>query len=378
MTRGYIVILEGKKIKRVVYSNSDSYFCTEETLPAGLVLKAMIQEDVLAELNKRLDKQVEAGHFEEEDFFKNNDEYKFYIKTKENEEDFFVDYVYEYNVKTKKLTVYYFGKKKIQFSKNDVDYMKYLFEKDTFKEAFSYNEDTLMYENDYYKPFISFMKEKKSITEIDSLARELIAKHNISINYYSVADCFGKYHYKKTVNIHDNKGKVIHSFEFCVAPIDSYSCFDNSEPPKYYQMNIQLPYIRSNIFYTYLKPNKFRPTYYSEKTLKKAFIEYLKDEKVQEELIKAVPLYKIYEKYNKDFLTLWENIKGMQNKEKLLEVLNEERESFIIELNKALKPFEKDTFSNMLRKNGNIFSADKVRDKLLDKWDNTIRHCKTH
>ncbi|MGN8831713.1 hypothetical protein ACTNDZ_04010 [Selenomonas montiformis] len=70
-----------KKIKRLVYSNSDSYFCKDENLPAGLVLKAMQSEDVLAELNKRMDELVKSEYLAEEDFFKEDDENKFYIKT---------------------------------------------------------------------------------------------------------------------------------------------------------------------------------------------------------------------------------------------------------------------------------------------------------
>lgn len=327
MTRWYIVILNEKKIKRLVYSNSDSYFCKDENLPAGLVLKAMQSEDILAELNKRMDELVKSEYLTEEDFFKEDDENKFYIKTKKNEENFFVDYVYEYNIKTKKLTVYCFGKKKIQFTKNDIEYMDYLFGDNTFDQEFSYNEDTLKYDNDSDNIFTSFMKERRPIAEIESQSKGLIAKHRISIEWYNTADCFGPYHYKKSVNIHDNDGKIIHTFKFCVAPLDNYSSFVNSTPPKEYQMNIQLPYCRSNIFY--VKKNGYRPSYYSKKALEKTFIEYyIKNKNVQEELIKAVPLYKIYKKYHEDFTTLLEKVEVLNNKEEQLEVLRKEKAPF--------------------------------------------------
>ena len=231
-----------------------------------------------------MDELVKIEYLTEEDFFKEDDENKFYIKTKKNEENFFVDYVYEYNIKTKKLTVYCFGKKKIQF-------------------------------------------------------------------------------------IHDNDGKIIHTFKFCVAPIDNYSSFVNSTPPKEYQMNIQLPYCRSNIFY--VKKNGYRPSYYSKKALEKTFIEYyIKNKNVQEKLIKAVPLYKIYKKYHEDFTTLLKKVEVLNNKEEQLEVLRKEKAPFLSQLNKALEPFEKVTFDHMMRKHKNNFSAEKVRSELMNDWHN--------
>ena len=360
MTRGYIVIIDGKKIVRMLYSNSDSYFTTNEDLTAGVVLKAMASDDFINTLNTLAKKELERGYFEEVTDFEPED--KFYIRTTNSKENFFVDYVYEYNVRNKKLTIYRFGRKMLQFTKDDIEYMAYIFSNSNdFFSAFALDEKTCKYDSKLWvKAFKSFMKERIPIAEIENKVKELVKKNRVVVEIGNIVD-YSKNGFKKQVVIYDEQGN---------RQFEHYFCFSSFFKDGDYEMAIQLPYCRVSLIST--KRNGYRVSYYSRHGIQKAFLEYIKNPLVQKELINAVPLFEIYRKFAEEFKGILKSAEAMNdNKEEKIKFLEDKRNDTTARFMEELTPFKELTFSNMMCGRGH-FSVDCLEREFASKWDNVF------
>lgn len=361
MTRGYIVIINGKKIVRMLYSNSDSYFTANEDLTAGVVLKAMASNDFVDTLNELAKKELEREYFEEVTDFEPED--KFYIRTANNENNFFVDYVYEYNVHNKKLTIYNYGRKMLQFTKDDIEYMAYIFSNSNdFFSAFAFDEKTCQYDSKLWvKKFKSFIKTRMPIAEIENKVKELVKKNRVVVGLGNIID-YSKYGFKKQVAIYDEQGNRQFDHYFCFS-----SFFDNG---KDYEMAIQLPYYRVSLIFA--KRNGHRISYYSRNGIQKAFLEYIKNPLVQKELINAVPLFEIYRKFAEEFDEILKSAEAMDgSKEEKIKFLEDKRKDTTARFRKELTPFKELTFSNMMCGRGH-FSVDYLEKEFVSKWDNAF------
>ena len=276
MTRGYIVIKKGRKIIDIWYANSDCYFDAEnENLMCFNVLKAFKAENTAEYLRQNIKDICNI-----EDVEKPNN--LFYIRTKANKNNFFVDYVYEFDEKTKVLTIYKYGRKKFTFKKEDFKYFDYLVKNNNeIFEAFAYDEKTLSYVADWEKLYMNFVKNKVPFAEIDKEMKERKSKISVILDFYYHADVFDSYHFKKRAEIMKN-GEKLGEIYFCFSP-DSSTYLYTHEKPKKYEIYVQFPNLRIG-FITAFKG--------SLKTMEKKLIERLKDPIMVEKLQYVAPMFK--------------------------------------------------------------------------------------
>lgn len=275
MTRGYIVIKKGRKIIDIWYANSDCYFDAEnENLMCFNVVKAFKAENTAEYLRQNIKDICNIEDVEKPDNL-------FYIKTKANKNNFFVDYVYEFDERTEILTIYNYGRKTFVFKKDEIKYLDYLIKNhNEIYDAFAYDEKTLSNIADWEKQYMDFVKNKVSFAEIDKEIKERKSKISVLLDFYYHADVFDCYHCKKRATIMKN-GEKLGEIYFCFSPVGTY--LYTHEKPKKYEIYVQFPNLRIG-FITAFKG--------SRKTMEKKLIERLKDPIMVEKLQYVAPMFK--------------------------------------------------------------------------------------
>lgn len=241
MTRGYVVILNNSKIEKAGYSNSDSYFSW-----LGVKVIDAIKKNTLSEFVDELIKDYPDEL--------TNINFSWYRKTKENKDDWFVDYVYEYDTKKKKLTIYYYGTKALTFKiPEDLEVIDYIFNNyDEIWKKLSYNDEKLDYSNDDYKKLRQMQKEGR-LTAAEIKKECNAVKNDIIFEFGRICDCWPD-SYKKVIRDEQTGRRM----EFAISK--------NSYNDKY-RIVIQLPYVRNSILKEFGSP----------KTAEKTLIEFVRN-----------------------------------------------------------------------------------------------------
>jgi len=275
MTRGYVVIIKNGKIVKVAYSNSDSYFSN-----LGLdVLKAFQTRNDFG-FEKLIDKMNDYENYQKdiEGF-----DFCWYNKTKLSQEnDFYCDYTYEYNITKDTVTIYYYGKKNITITEDNFKLAEYVFnnnQKVSF--ALQFDEESLTCSEKYFKELTKYFKSNISIEDFEKIIEEKYNKTNWYLSSYKCIDVW-KDSYKKTLYHKDNKSKL----EFVISK-NSYA------NKKEYRIYICTPFIRlsfnNNIFT-------------SEKKLMENLVRQIKAN--DNKLLETYKCFKLYEKYYDKFKTI--------------------------------------------------------------------------
>jgi len=242
MTRGYVVLLIGGKLYKVVESYSDSYLSNLGLQVLSLFEKHKLEEALnnvqpIYEPKEELSTDDAIDLIWEKDNFKSynsvNGTMDWFITNKNSANDYFYDYSYIYDTKKDVLKVYYYGKILFTIHREEIPFYKYLFENENkLYPAIVYDEKICSLNKDWEKEIRKFCKNNNSIDAIDSFINNF--KPKIYIINYKITDCWDN-SYKKEIRDIDNDS-VIATFII------------SKNYKKGYNLCIQYPYIRDYVF----------------------------------------------------------------------------------------------------------------------------------
>lgn len=243
MTEGYVLITKGKTILDAMYSRSDSY-------PSYLGIKVI---DAICE--NRITRFID-------DYKKETPEYNavgvgikrsWYIKTKESKQNFFIDYVYEYNFSNNVLTVFQYGKKLFTIPHDKLSFYKALFEANKLWEELTYDYDTLACTKNYEKELKKFLEKSPTVEDIKEIKDSFNPAFTLSIS--KCRDVWADTYIKTLTNHRTHKS------------ISFYICKDTKRG---YSIYIQTPFLRKQLTLS-------EQTYYkSEKKILSVLITHIK------------------------------------------------------------------------------------------------------
>ena len=246
MTRGFIVLMKNGKILKIVESYGDSYLSG-----LGLNVLDIFEQNRFEEAFKDiLPVDLEDGY---------NDDCEIapisvvlgeattdkplkscaltkdgLIASKNNENSYFYNYSYIYDISKDILKVYYYGNLYLTIKREDIPFYRYFIAKDELYKELSYDEKTCALSKDYIKEVKKFLKTNPTIEDIDNIVNNFKVKLFISTG--KIADCWGNGSYKKVIT--DTNYNEVATF---IVSKESWS--------KKWHLSIQLPFIRNTIFY---------------------------------------------------------------------------------------------------------------------------------
>lgn len=145
MTRGTVILKNGKKFIALGYSNSDSYPSGE----IGQMLVKALSNSSDGETVQIIKNYIGGLQKKEEEFSKDCMESlqeigeAFYNKKAAAKaglnDGYYYDYSYVYDIKTRKLQVFYYGKLEYSFKKEDFPFLKLVVENDELLYFFRYD-----------------------------------------------------------------------------------------------------------------------------------------------------------------------------------------------------------------------------------------------
>lgn len=165
-TRGYVTLIDKQKnILSACYLSSDAY-------PSyyGLeVLDALQQGQLSAYIDRMLTKYPADKDMVE------NIKRSWYIKRKETKNDYFVDYVYEFDCAAEKLNMYYFGEKKLTIPVGDIPFYHQLFDlDDALVIPIRFDPVSCMLKKDFYTELRRLLQNGATIEDLQKRSREPI------------------------------------------------------------------------------------------------------------------------------------------------------------------------------------------------------------
>ena len=160
-TRGYLIILDAnKKIAMSAYHGSDSY-------PSYLGLQVLdaIESDTFPQFVDQI-----RNKYPDDLEMVEGIQRTWYIKGKENENDFFQDYAYEYEINKQRLNIFHFGTKALTITKDQIPLFRYLFEQeDKLYYPLALNDKTQTLSKDFYKELRSLVHSGATIQDFQSI-----------------------------------------------------------------------------------------------------------------------------------------------------------------------------------------------------------------
>lgn len=160
-TRGYVTILDEKKnIALAAYSNSDSY-------PSNLGVQVLesIEKGELAQLIGEMRSEVP----EDIEMVKGIQR-SWYIKSKDNKDDFFNDYAYEYESASGNLNIYHYGDKALAFKPDQFPLSKFIFEHEyELYCPLILDEKSMSLKKDFYKEVRAMLRSGASETDFQAV-----------------------------------------------------------------------------------------------------------------------------------------------------------------------------------------------------------------
>ena len=220
-TRGYLTVIDGKKnILSSAFFPSDAY-------PSYLGLQVL---DAFKESGFiQLVDQINEDHPDEKIMLEGLRR-DWYVKGKDNKEEFFHDYAYEFNSEKGELTVFHFGDKALSIRHDQIPLFQFIFEhEDQLYVPLCLDEKTMTLKKDFYREIRAMIKagadEKAFQEKIDQDANLLYMDRGRLVDSWNRnTGSFNK-------NIHTTNGD---SLKFCVS--ESFG--------KYY-LYVQTPFIRA-------------------------------------------------------------------------------------------------------------------------------------
>jgi hypothetical protein len=156
MTRGYVVIFNGKEITSAMYHNSDSYLSY-----LGLIVLEHFKNDSLLEFINEYNK--ENPDYKEDIDGINMD---WLIKDKKTSGGYYVDYAYVYDSSKKTLTIYNYGDLAFKIKSTDYEIAKFVFENDyALYKKWAFDKTKLEYMSDNYKIFRAMLRRNALLQE---------------------------------------------------------------------------------------------------------------------------------------------------------------------------------------------------------------------
>ena len=224
MTRGYVIVKRGRKIKVAYRFPSDAYPCGSGDSYCGIVAAAFRSDNFLEHITNALEDEVEQGIGTTLEPELTRD---WYVCTSKNDTQVFDDYAYEYDEAKDTLTIYYFGDKAFVFTREQIPYMDYLFGvgKDEgcrfyhrVLAGLCYDFNKLSFFGDVAlcgKVFMSLMNGGATIDEIEATVARTLKTARIEVHGGRIIDhkpeSFGK-----TVSLLDDDGDSKHDFTFII------------------------------------------------------------------------------------------------------------------------------------------------------------------
>lgn len=193
MTRGFVVITDGKNITKAMYNNADSYLSGLGVL----VLEAMKHRRI----SEFIDEKAEPEDAEMIEGISMD----WIIKTEANKNEFFQDYAYVYNEKKDTLTVYNYGDLAFKITRDDIPVCEYVFEHDNdLYDRWAFDKNRLEYVEDTYKKFRSMLRSHAALSDYEALVATKVdsfyLEHGREVEHYGSKD-----YYKRVVDIDTNK-----------------------------------------------------------------------------------------------------------------------------------------------------------------------------
>lgn len=278
MTRGFIVLASGKKIIRAAEINSDAYLSH-----CGVQILDAFEKDTVSEF---IDNELRSKWLDTTDLA--DFTWDWVIRSKDNGDNFFLDYSYVCDIKKNTLTVYYFGENLLTVHHEDIPLYRFIFEKDNeLYRALSWDEEKWAHVKDYRKELKKLLKNLQGETSESMLAifKALIDGYQDplfvmpDLRYKDVSRCwYGKDMYRVHIasGDHSNCG-----FEIFV--MKAYGTIDAV---------VQLPWCRRLL----LKASSFQK-------MNNAITNLVRHN--QNELAALVPIYKLYDSYYNDINALY-------------------------------------------------------------------------
>ena len=222
-TRGYLTILDAdKKIAMSAYHGSDSY-------PSYLGLQVLdaIESDTFPQFIDQI-RNTYPDDLEMVEGIRRS----WYVKSKENENDFFQDYAYEYEIDKQRLNIFHFGTKALTITRDQIPLFRYLFEQeDTLYYPLTLDDKTQTLSKDFYKELRSMIRSGSTIQDFQS-----IIEKNPSVLYMSIG---------RIVDLGCNSNDFIK--EVCVSDSHQRLKFCASEYFGKYSLYVQTPFYRGPV-----------------------------------------------------------------------------------------------------------------------------------
>ncbi len=169
-TRGYLTIVdESKNIQMAAFHPHDSY-------PSYLgleVLKAIQNcafPQLIDDLHQKYPDELEMVE---------GIQRSWYIRGKDNKDDFFYDYAYELNGSTQELTMYHYGNKALTIPFDQIPLFQYLFEReDDLYYPLCLDERSMTLKKDFYKEVRTMIQNGAGIDDFQA-----VIDQNLSVLY---------------------------------------------------------------------------------------------------------------------------------------------------------------------------------------------------
>lgn len=240
MTRGFIVLKNGKEIISACELHSDAYPNGDYARGVYEAFNSENPNEEFAKLTRTCGEELDSEKVYESWWNISK------LEKEDRENVFFHDYAYVYDLKTKKLSMFYFGKKVFTFSKKaefDAEYLGLLVHDydNSISFGLTYNPETKDFSLDKYKEFSKLIKAGKTPSEIASYAKGVIDGIHYSYQGSHIID-------------HVSSENFINLVEFPRFEADGYKyggrvqiIYDYCEYNKKWSIVIQLPWIRETV-----------------------------------------------------------------------------------------------------------------------------------
>ncbi len=160
MNDGYIIIKRGREIIRAVYSRKADFtseFCglARELFLTGDVEK--FNHSILVRLEKLDCPPVKSKHE------------KFYKRKSKNDFEMYPHFVYEYDIKRQRMTVYFNGFRMIAFNRNEIDYFDFFIKNySRIRQAFGRSpDDYRLHDNLACYVFAYSVKYRRALADLE-------------------------------------------------------------------------------------------------------------------------------------------------------------------------------------------------------------------
>lgn len=285
MTRGTVIIKSGKKFIALGYSNSDSYLSGE----IGQMLVKALSNSSDDETVQIIKNYIDGLQKKEEEFSKDCMEYlreigeAFYNKKVAAKaglgNGYYYDYSYVYDIKTRKLQIFYYGKLEYSFKKEDFPFLKLVVESDELLYSFRYDTKNKCFKGiDAEAQKVKQMKKAGiSPKDILEIAKGRAKSVHYVVDEYFCQDCWGNA-LKKRVTFY---------------PLHKSLEFIFQEEFGKWNVYIQLPWVRQGIIHCCS----------SRQAAMKRLIAYLDNN--WESLQSGMALYELYEDCHKKLMNFY-------------------------------------------------------------------------